>query len=258
MTYASGRGSPSQYSKKKNLTVRGTTLLARTGDIVLLSGGSFDSQCIEVGTNGLWSHVLVVVMMDNGKGKYEPAAFESVYSSDFEKDKWGRTVTKGVRVVWLEPYLENYKGFTAAYRALTVADEKYYDEFQKYINDIMGNPDHGCVNRYLGRPYETKWMEFLRVWLGGCLPGRKTPTSDQFFCSELVATCLQDAKLLTTEIAANEYSPEAFSGASSLTLKSPHIRFGPRISYGDELYIRLPNAYEPEAWWSLFARHLCK
>jgi hypothetical protein len=262
-TYFTGPSCPEQYGKRKNVLISELLEMVDIGDIILLSGGSFDSQAIEILTNTLWSHVLMVVRVQdrNDSSKSEPAAFESVYASHLETDVNGLPAKAGVRLVYLKDYLETYRGFIGAWRPLCAHDAEASMLLRKHMYKKMWGDDEtgekGCLKTYLGRPYESSWGEFINVWLGG-LVGKTKPTPQKMFCSELVATCLVDAGLLKDDkISPNQYTPESFSSAAQLKLVSPDIMMGTNIQFGKELYFDLGVSYRPNSWWSLFMKNLC-
>lgn len=258
--FLSGNASPTQLDKKKNFGFEEMLQIVRTGDIILLSGSSLDSQVIEGAINTQWSHVLLVLIMpdprvDPRDGEVlVPVAFESVYSSHIKHDIQGHSAESGVRLVFLKEYLAGYTGFVAAVRPLTVVNREYLKSMWNYMAKGLAE----CARAYRGRPYETRKLEFVMAWIGGCM-GRATPTPDEMFCSELVATCLSNLGMLDTSMMApNEFTPDSLSSASTLKLKSPNVELlGPQIKYGHEFYFRLPSGYHPKSWWAVLAKHLC-
>lgn len=256
--YLTGPTSDKSLDQPKNLTIDELLTLVETGDIILLSGGSFDSQFIEFATNAVWSHVLMVAKVKiEETGEKVIAAFESVYSSDLKVNIFGNPAENGVRLVRLKEYLEGYKGYTAAVRFLCIKDKdaKKRKALIKHLKDVLSGPE-GAFDKYINLPYETSWMEFIGVFIGG-LFGKARPTKKEMFCSELVGTVFEDAGILdTSRMSPNQLAPEAFWSASDLPLKMPDVRLG-YVSLSPEWYIQLNHEYRPSNFFAAICRHLC-
>jgi hypothetical protein len=74
----------------------------------------------------------------------------------------------------------------------------------EFIHNVDGLKIIEAFSKYKGRPYERSGMEFLRAKLRG----NKHANMSSVFCSELVATVLQDVGVLPLKPYANNYSPD--------------------------------------------------
>jgi len=184
-----------------------------TGDIVLFSGKGPISASIKLATKSKWSHVGMVVCLE----EYDfVTVWESTQLSnikDLETDKF----KKGVQVVPLSLRLTQYNG-EIAIRHLQNANLNAID-----IHTLMQ-----FRKEMSGRCYEKNTLELLKSAYDGPF-GENTEDLSSLFCSELVAESYQKLGLLSSNIASNEYTPANFSSESNLELLKGNL--------SDEIYL---------------------
>ncbi len=222
-----------------SLTVDDLCKIARTGDLILLSGNTWNSWLVESLCSSQWSHCVIVIENLNCLG--EPYIFESVRYEDRFVDVLNHSCCNGTRLVHLREYLDTYSGNAVAIRHLQSPAHTQVT-FGKYIETIMFD----CIKEFHGRPYEKRWSDYIfaryRDWWG-----KETP--DALFCSELIAACYMRCGLLpnTHEYPrANQYLPDDFSAVGELVLqKPPHIHYD--VKFSEEKYVLLPRI-NPDIW----------
>ena len=184
----------------------------RTGDLVLFSGKGRISNGIKWITSSEWSHVGMVVIMEEWD---QVVLWESTTLSDLEDIESGKA-TKGVQSVFLSERLRTYDG-KAAVRQLDV------DRTPKMIGDLKK-----FRQSVRGRPYEKSKIELFRSAYDGPFGGNSEDLSS-LFCSELVAEAYQEMGLLDPKIPSNEYTPADFSAKRQRGLKLLKGSLGPEI-----------------------------
>ena len=173
-----------------------------TGDIVLFSGTGFISRMIQIVTRSEFSHVGMVVRVEEWDMLL---LFESTTLSKIKHVETGKR-TQGVQLVSLSERIKSYKADKVMFRQLkgVVRSQEMRDTFRKFRQEVKG------------RPYEkSKWELFCSAydWIGG--KNKKNLLS--LFCSELVAEMFQRWGLLISDensltyTASNEITPANFA-----------------------------------------------
>ena len=142
----------------------------RTGDLLFASGDAWVSKIIRAATHSTWSHVGLVVVLDEWQ---RVLLLESVENA-------------GVRLAPLSNYLREYRRGRRPYPGRAVLARVTGGE-------ALGTAiaQHGCT--LLTRPYDR--IEIARV-VWRLLAGRSRRVRDRaFVCSELVEDCYRAAGL---------------------------------------------------------------
>jgi len=173
-----------------------------TGDIVLFSGKGRVSECIKWFTRSRWSHVGMIVRIDEWD---EVLLWESTTLSSVA-DALDGTSKRGVQTVLLSERLRAYDG-DVAYRALVnpPCDEESREALRRFRLEVRD------------RDYETSKLELLRAEWDGPF-GQNQEDLSSLFCSELIAEAYQRMGLLGNDPPSNEYTPRDFSQSAGLKL----------------------------------------
>lgn len=184
-----------------------------TGDIVLFSGKGPISASIKLVTKSKWSHVGMVVCLD----EYDfITVWESTQLGNIKDLETGK-FKKGVQVVPLSLRLTHYDGEIAIRHLQNVnLSSSDIQELMRFRKEMSG------------RSYEKNTLELLKSAYDGPL-GENTEDLSSLFCSELVAESYQKLGLLPSNIASNEYTPANFSTESNLELLKGRL--------SDEIYL---------------------
>jgi hypothetical protein len=178
----------------------------KTGDIVLFSGKSAVSNIIKLFSGGKWSHVGMVVIMEEFDRMV--LLWESTTLSNIP-DIETRTATKGVQLVPMSQRITTYEG------------EVTIRLLNKAISDAM-NQKLAEVRKELSRkPYERSQIELLKAAYDGIGGASSGEDLSSLFCSELVAEGYQAMGLLPefpAGLPSNEYTPIDFSDRRQLKL----------------------------------------
>ncbi|HZO37866.1 MAG TPA: YiiX/YebB-like N1pC/P60 family cysteine hydrolase [Methylomirabilota bacterium] len=178
----------------------------KTGDIVLFSGKSAVSNIIKLFSGGKWSHVGMVVIMEEFDRMV--LLWESTTLSNIP-DIETRTATKGVQLVPMSQRITTYEG------------EVTIRLLNKAISDAM-NQKLAEVRKELSRkPYERSQIELLKAAYDGIGGASSGEDLSSLFCSELVAEGYQAMGLLPefpAGLPSNEYAPIDFSDRRQLKL----------------------------------------
>jgi len=216
--------------------VSDTCKVAKTGDIILFSGTSFNSKIIEWICPSVWSHIGIV--FEDPQRPNDPLIFESVDSSDHMSEALAPfKIRSGVRVVRLKEYLENYKGNAIAIRTLQCQKE-YISKLRNYMKRVLQDQ----ILAHNGKKYEKRLFEFVNARYRFFSSPKKT--LDSFFCSELVAEVFMRAGLLESDIQScpSVFLPDDFGDTGNLKLCTPQCLTGTRIKFGPERFIQTqPN-----------------
>ncbi|MBU3652420.1 MAG: hypothetical protein FGM44_04975 [Limnohabitans sp.] len=152
----------------------------RTGDLLLCSGRGVFSELIQQATDSLWSHVALIVRLDELD---RVMLFESLE-------------TYGVRTVPLSRYLQDedpqghpYPGGLVVVRHRTLARECSPQALRRMLQFAVDQ---------FGRAYNRQEIVRIaaRLLAGALHPGRrelKAPGQREYLCSEYVAACLAQA-----------------------------------------------------------------
>lgn len=198
-----------------DLSVESACLLATSGDIVLVSDSSINASLINGICASRWSHVAIVyrdVSFNGGR----PCIFESVKHKGRDLDLIDGKPATGVRILDLYDYLHTFKGNAVALRMLMTNKVcKVQTSLRTHITMVL----RGLIEKYHGKPYESKWSEFVLARFPFIPRTSESPT--EFFCSELVAWCYINIGLLSKKAPSSSYLPEEFSDISTLNLSIP-------------------------------------
>lgn len=163
--------------------------MLKTGDLVFFSGEGFVSNLIKIVTRSQWSHVGMVVRLDELDSVL---LWESTTLSNAE-DIDG-TYKHGVQLVSLSDRINLYRG-EVAYRLID------FDRTPEQLSAL------GALRAELkDRPYERSLSELVESafdWFGP----ENTPDLSSCFCSEIVAAALQKIGLLSSVKPSNEFTP---------------------------------------------------
>lgn len=167
-----------------------------TGDIILFSGKGLFSSLIKWRTNSPWSHVGMVIRLD----EYDfVGLWESTTLSDLTDLDTG-VPRKGVQVVPLSLRIANYDG-EIAFRKLN-----QYDYLEEELNEIVMR----LRQEFKGKQYETSENELLKAVYDGPF-GKNKQDLSSLFCSELVAEAYRELGFLPSHVSSNEYTPADFA-----------------------------------------------
>jgi hypothetical protein len=178
----------------------------RTGDLVLFSGKSAVSNIIKLFSGGKWSHVGMVLIMEEFDRMV--LLWESTTLSNIP-DIETQTPTKGVQLLPLSQRVATYQGEITVRRLNKVISDGMYTSL-------------GEARKELSRkPYERSQIELLKVAYDGIGGASSGEDLSSLFCSELVAEAYQAMGLLPeypTGLPSNEYTPIDFSDRRQLKL----------------------------------------
>jgi len=171
----------------------------QTGDIVLYSGNGDFSAYIKAFTLCKWSHVAIVVRID------EPdmilvweSSGNGVAFDNFDQQMKPKKLQFIKRLI-------NYSSGEVAVRHLRCdRDADFMKKFEEFRKEVEG------------RPYETSNVELAKAILGTW--GNNEEALDSIFCSELVAETYSRWGLLPSSRTSNTYRPKDFSASGNLEL----------------------------------------
>lgn len=170
----------------------------KTGDCVLFSGKGRISEAIKWFSCGKYSHVGVLVVIQ----EYDLVALWESTTLSNVRDLESGQYRKGVQLVDFSRRLRHYSG-TVAYRPLR-------EPLSPWKIEATADLRH----RLKGRPYETDKIELVRSAYDGWLGDNVEEALWSIFCSELVAEFYQATTHLIgppTGFPSNEYTPSDFS-----------------------------------------------
>lgn len=176
----------------------------RTGDILLFAGTGFISRAIQRITDSEWSHVGMVLNVEEFDFV---CCFESTTLSNIPDLTTGAKV-RGVSLVPLSQRLASYDG-RVAWRRLE--GQLGRDQVQEALR---------MRSKFTGTPYEGDQLELLKSALDNTALGQNQPDLSSVFCSELVAETLKAMDVLGTNIFSNEYTPADFADPDEIDLLS--------------------------------------
>ena len=177
-----------------------------TGDILLFSGKGILSAGIKLGSLCKWSHVGMVVKVENP----DIALLYQATPSTIVKDFFLKRENPGVQINVLSHVVEKYDG-EIAYRKLNVhRSQEMLDSLSAFRKEIKG------------RPFEESKWEIIKACYDGPLGKNDEEDLSSLFCSELVAEAYQRMGLLECDSrggkTSNEYTPRDFSDKENLDL----------------------------------------
>ena len=223
-------------ANKISYSIEDACCVAKTGDIILFSGMSTNSTLIEAVCPSVWSHVGIII--EDPKAPNDPLIFEAVESDGGMIEAIHNEKRAGVRAVRLKRYLSIYKGNAIALRALQ-CEKEHISKLRKHMYDIIARQ----IVEQDGKPYETRWFEFINSRYRLFQSPKKT--LDSFFCSELIAWVLMSAGLIDQTIhqSPNIYLPDDFGDTGEIQLITPTELFGSHITLGKEAFIQTTTNY---------------
>ena len=177
-----------------------------TGDLILFSGKSKLSGVVQWGSLSKWSHVGMVL-------KVQDPEFILIYqatpSTDVE-DFFLKRENPGVQINLLSHVIDSYEG-GVVYRKLHVdRDQKMFDSLSAFRKEVQG------------RPFEESNWEIIKACYDGPLGSNQEEDLSSLFCSELVAEAYQRMGLLKCNTQggkiSNEFTPCDFSEKEKLPL----------------------------------------
>lgn len=176
----------------------------KTGDVVLFSGRGLFSLGIRIGTGSKWSHVGMILRLDDFDFV---CLWESTTLSNIADLSTGQR-TKGVQLVGMMDRIKDYEGEISI----------------RQLRGVELNKDQVGVLRQFrhelkGRPYEQDRWELLH----SASPFTNREDLSSIFCSELVAETYQRLGLLDKSKPSNEYTPADFGESRDLILKSGYL-----------------------------------
>ncbi len=183
----------------------------KTGDIVLFSGKGGISAGIKWGTLSRWSHVGMILSLDEYDFVtiWESTTLSNISDLDYQKPR------KGVQLVPLSSRVNKYKGDIAIRQ---LGDVEFNSD---NVKDLMQ-----LRREVTGREYEKDTLELIKAAYDGPF-GHNEEDLSSLFCSELVAEAYQRLGLLDEEKPSNEYTPADFSDKRGLELLEGNL--GPEI-----------------------------
>ncbi len=176
----------------------------QTGDLILFSGKSRTSAGIKWFTDSRWSHVGMVVRLEDWD---IVLLWESTTLTDLRDVITGKA-RRGVQLVCLSDRIAGYDG-EVSIRHLQVERTPSMQSALVALRDDLK-----------GRPYEADKVELLKASYDGPL-GENREDLSSLFCSELIAETYQRMGLLPSgpeDKASNEYTPREFSDDGDVEL----------------------------------------
>ena len=185
--------------------------VARTGDLVFVSGTGLASDIIRTFSPGPWSHVGMVMRASPGRVP-APLETDTILFLESTKAPSARDIHSGkfVRGVRLVPFSDMLRYEWNRESKLGVRTLNNYLRAEQF--ELFNKGRH----RLLGRPYERKILEIWRSAWDGWL-GQNETALHSVFCSELVAQMLIWMKLMAPDRPSNEYTPNDFASPSLFT-----------------------------------------
>jgi hypothetical protein len=174
----------------------------RTFDLLLFSGEGIISSVIKTATNSEWSHVAVVLNLEEFD---QVLIYESTTLTNVPDLVTGRRV-KGVQLVQLSSRLEDYKG--------DVVIRFLHGERTRRQGELAAH----FMREFHGRPYETNQLEMIRAALDTGMSQRNQPDASSVFCSEMVALLYRRIGVLGGNWPANEFVPGDFADGKQVDL----------------------------------------
>lgn len=194
----------------------------KTGDIVLFSGRYQMSKLVEFLEGSKWSHVGMVVRLD----EYDyPLLYEATALTNLPDLLTGKQIT-GPKLVNLKERLETYGNDVVPYEApayaVRIASRGATNEELNRIKEIL--------NELVGLPNPDEKRMIFEVILGRYL--FIETKMDDITCSGFIAYTLKQLGWLRGKKPINGFMPKDFSTDGRLALDKA-------IAYGDEIIINL-------------------
>ena len=177
-----------------------------TGDLILFSGKGILSAGVKLGSLCKWSHIGMVVKVQNP----DIALIYQATPSTIVKDFFLKKENPGVQINVLSHVVDKYDG-DIAYRKLHVdRSQEMFDSLSAFRKEIKG------------RPFEESTWEIIKACYDGPLGSNEEEDLSSLFCSELVAETYQRMGLLQCNTIggklSNEFTPRDFSEKEELPL----------------------------------------
>ncbi|UPW19677.1 hypothetical protein M0C34_05190 [Agarivorans sp. TSD2052] len=167
----------------------------KTGDLVFFSGKGFSSDIIRYGTFSKWSHVGMVLLLDD----YDFVTLWEAVPMTGERCLYSKQMSNGVQVVALDEKINRHSGSVSVRQLLGG------ELTEASLIELMQ-----LLENFQGRHYEQSFWELARAgWQGPW--GENQENLASLFCSELVAAAYQTMGLLVGGKPSNEYTPADFS-----------------------------------------------
>jgi len=171
--------------------------IAKTGDMILMSGYGGISEAIKFVCSSRWSHIGMVIVTDADI----VLLWESTTMSQLVDRDTG-TNHKGVQVVELSRRLVGYSGYAVVRRLNTPLSPEQLHRL------------HLMRREFKGVDYEKNYGELIKARYDGP-GGRNVPDLRTVFCSELFAESLKVLEILKTGLPSNEFMPCDFGHGST-------------------------------------------
>ena len=220
----------------------------KTGDIFLSHYPS--SKHTQTVTDSPWTHVGIIYRRDDTnqfKAKYHPEsellileALIGVFDAEFNETVFGGFIATDARHTFLAQYFrddrpDGWKGAYAAHRPLkTPLTTKQKEALEAAVMKLEGK-------KYGGQGGDDKSGMGGAIDMGCCYcpclekaeAGTKEKALNKLFCSEASAYLLQEAGILKSSPAADEYVPKDFtSEILRLQCKGNEDPYGKEVYYG--------------------------
>ena len=166
----------------------------KTGDLVLFSGKSPIGQFIKLFSNSKWSHIGMVLKVD----EVDMLLLWESTTINNTPDAFTRKITSGVQTTVLSERLDNFDGEVAV----------------RFLQGDL-SPESKLALKKLrdhlrGRPYEQSKVELVNSLMDMIGIEENKEDFSSVFCSELIAEGLQVMGVMSTDAPANEFTPRDF------------------------------------------------
>jgi hypothetical protein len=151
----------------------------QTGDLILFSGNTFVSKCIEFFTNSKISHVGLIIKLSDILYCYE-------------------VIGSGVRLIDLNYRIKTYPGICYYRSVLWFRPLDITDQFLKLREEFKNKKYEKDIFEFIGSAWDKVF-------------GLNKRDLKYLFCSEMVAEIYQRWEILDTKKSSNEYTPDDFS-----------------------------------------------
>ena len=178
--------------------------MLQTGDLLLFSGNGLSSEVIRWFTGSSWTHVGVIVRLDEID---EPLLLESNLGPE-SVDLFSGEALAGVSLVPLARKLADYDGDII---------------LRRREGDPLCPRQRRLVRRLVRRLYRRPYRNYLWRQVIDALPGRHRRDYSAMFCSELVAELYRRLGWLPRETRTGRIFPGHFADAS-LTLRGGELQ----------------------------------
>jgi hypothetical protein len=189
----------------------------KTGDVVLMGGSSIFSRAIRRLTRSKWSHVGMVMKVE----EFDTLLLWESTTNGHDKDVQTGEVKRGVQLVPLSKRVKDHTGniaFRPLSRALNGGEITKLNKFRHSVKD---------------KPYDFDGLELLRSAIDSRLFWSNREDLSAYFCSELIAETYQTLGFLSEALPSNEYTPNDFSSSAAVPLD-----FQGGMSLDDEIIVQ--------------------